>query len=189
MRMNIRVVCLGSLLSSKKERVKHKVQSLFHDLCWRLCVCARVREWEVKKKCESGCEKFFRKSKGKSLQHFAKMQKKIQKVTQCGTLTTFFFVFIIVFSLSSSALTTFGVNKQQNNPLPATPARNRSSLSCCTFLRKFSKETFINAWYPENVVRCIEFFEIQCVLLFRFIPTTVRELNAEHFRSFFVVFH
>lgn len=52
------------------------------------------------------------------------MQKGIQKVTQCGTLTTFFFVFIIVFSLSSSALTTFGVNKPQNNPLPATPARN-----------------------------------------------------------------
>lgn len=54
------------------------------------------------------------------------MQRRIQKVTQCGTLTTFFFVFLIVFSLSSSALTTFGVNKPQNNPLPPTQARNQA---------------------------------------------------------------
>lgn len=53
------------------------------------------------------------------------MQKPLKRFTQCGSLTTLFTVFVIMFSLSSTALTTFGINKSPSSNLqPATPARN-----------------------------------------------------------------
>ena len=52
------------------------------------------------------------------------MQKPLKRFTQCGSLTTLFTVFVIMFSLSSTALTTFGINKPANsNPADPTPAR------------------------------------------------------------------
>lgn len=52
------------------------------------------------------------------------MQKPLKRFTQCGSLTTLFIVFVITFSLSSTALTTFGINKSPSNVQPATPPRN-----------------------------------------------------------------
>lgn len=54
----------------------------------------------------------------------SKMQKNLTRYSQCGNLTLLFGTFVVMFTLSSTALTTFGVNKPQNNPLPATPTRN-----------------------------------------------------------------
>lgn len=42
----------------------------------------------------------------------------LKRFTQCGSLTMLFGVFIILFGVSSTALTTFG--KSSNNP-PPTP--------------------------------------------------------------------
>lgn len=57
------------------------------------------------------------------------MQKPLTRFTQCGSLTMLFASFVVLFSLSSTALTTFGINKPQNQPGAPTPARkdlNRS---------------------------------------------------------------
>lgn len=51
------------------------------------------------------------------------MQKPLTRYSQCGNLTLLFAVFVVLFSLSSSALTTFGVNKPANNPAAPTQAR------------------------------------------------------------------
>ncbi|KAG5679069.1 hypothetical protein PVAND_008666 [Polypedilum vanderplanki] len=50
------------------------------------------------------------------------MQKPLKQFTKCSSLTTFFIVFVITFSLSSTALTTFGIGKPQSNPPLATTA-------------------------------------------------------------------
>lgn len=52
------------------------------------------------------------------------MQKPLTRYTQCGNLTLLFAVFVVLFSLSSTALTTFGINKPQNQPAAPTQARN-----------------------------------------------------------------
>lgn len=52
------------------------------------------------------------------------MQKPLRRFTQCGSLTMLFAVFVVMFSLSSTALTTFGINKPQNQPAAPTQARN-----------------------------------------------------------------
>jgi len=51
------------------------------------------------------------------------MQQPLKRCTKCSSLTTFFTVFVIMFSLSSTALTTFGINKPANNPAAPTQAR------------------------------------------------------------------
>lgn len=52
------------------------------------------------------------------------MQKSFTtRYTQCGNLTLLFAVFVVMFSLSSTALTTFGINKPQNQPAAPTQAR------------------------------------------------------------------
>lgn len=50
------------------------------------------------------------------------MQQPLKRCTKCSSLTTFFTVFVIMFSLSSTALTTFGINKPSNNPAAPTQA-------------------------------------------------------------------
>jgi hypothetical protein len=70
----------------------------------------------VKVKVRNQEEKFIRK--------LFKMQKPLTRYTQCGHLTLLFGVFVVMFSLSSTALTTFGINKPQNQPAAPTQARN-----------------------------------------------------------------
>lgn len=61
--------------------------------------------------------------------YFGKMQHKpLDKFRQCGPLTMLFAVFIVLFGVSSTALTTFGINKNTNQPGAPTPARNTISL-------------------------------------------------------------
>lgn len=55
---------------------------------------------------------------------FITMQQPLKRYTQCGNLTLMFAVFVVLFSLSSTALTTFGINKPQNQPAAPTQARN-----------------------------------------------------------------
>lgn len=57
------------------------------------------------------------------------MQKPLTRYTQCGSLTLLFAVFVVMFSLSSTALTTFGVNKPQNQPAAPTQTRNFGFIS------------------------------------------------------------
>ncbi|XP_059610413.1 uncharacterized protein LOC132257497 [Phlebotomus argentipes] len=50
------------------------------------------------------------------------MHKPLKRFTQCGSLTMIFAVFIVLFGVSSTALTTFGKpNQNQNIPQPPTP--------------------------------------------------------------------
>ncbi|CAO1311386.1 unnamed protein product [Diamesa tonsa] len=48
--------------------------------------------------------------------------KPLDKFRQCGPLTMLFAVFIVLFGVSSTALTTFGINKNTNQPGAPTPA-------------------------------------------------------------------
>lgn len=50
--------------------------------------------------------------------------KPLDKFRQCGPLTMLFAIFIVLFGVSSTALTTFGINKNTNQPGAPTPARN-----------------------------------------------------------------
>jgi len=50
------------------------------------------------------------------------MQKPLTRYSHCGNLTLLFASFVVLFSLSSTALTTFGINKPANNPAAPTPA-------------------------------------------------------------------
>lgn len=58
------------------------------------------------------------------------MQKSLRRFTQCGSLTMFTMVFVVIFSLSSTALTTFGINKPQNQP--AAPTQAPKGKECAT---------------------------------------------------------
>jgi hypothetical protein len=60
------------------------------------------------------------------------MQKPLRQFTKCSSLTTLVTVFVIMFSLSSTALTTFGIGKPQSNPPVATAAR-KYSVFCCNY--------------------------------------------------------
>jgi hypothetical protein len=53
-----------------------------------------------------------------------KMQQPLKRYTKCSSLTILFTVFVITFTLSSSALTTFGKASNTNsNPAAPTQAR------------------------------------------------------------------
>lgn len=44
----------------------------------------------------------------------------LKRFTQCGSLTMLFAVFIVLFGVSSTALTTFGKSPNQSPPPPPT---------------------------------------------------------------------
>ncbi|CRL03030.1 CLUMA_CG016475, isoform A [Clunio marinus] len=58
------------------------------------------------------------------------MHKPLKRFTQCGSLTMLFTVFVVMFSLSSTALTTFGIYKPQNQP--AAPTQTPKGKDCNT---------------------------------------------------------
>lgn len=45
----------------------------------------------------------------------------LKRFTQCGSLTMLFLVFIVLFGVSSTALTTFGKSSPNTVPVPPTP--------------------------------------------------------------------
>lgn len=45
----------------------------------------------------------------------------LKRFTQCGSLTMLFVVFIVLFGVSSTALTTFGKSSPNTVPVPPTP--------------------------------------------------------------------
>lgn len=56
------------------------------------------------------------------------MMKPLKRFTQCGSLTMLFAVFIVLFGVSSTALTTFGKTSPNLQQAPPPPRKRKSLL-------------------------------------------------------------
>lgn len=66
------------------------------------------------------------------------MTQPLKRFTQCGSLTMLFAVFIVLFGVSSTALTTFGKSNTQNQATPP-PSKDQKR----SFMEFFVKEMVI----------------------------------------------
>lgn len=148
-RRNVCCACLENFVGLQKLFRLLEFLLLFRIVLWKIIRSGRVRSWSlnfwIQKKSvnsESDTEIIRREQFLYKLIKFTiykkqqlkgnirnnntliKMQQPLKRYTQCGNLTLMFAVFVILFSLSSTALTTFGINKPQNQPAAPTQARN-----------------------------------------------------------------